>query len=271
MRSEPSNHPGHPSKLLLTAIASAPNFLAGIAGSFPFSALFSVGVILPQAAALSPSQLRSRSATDNEIALIYTLPVVLDPFAKRISVIVEGHVVLNQSPSSSDDNDDDETDDDSMEKSPLAIFVQSFLASDPLPLLLTHIPPSEQEAEQPPHVVPAPISRILGALDLAFPIPPPDPPIKLIRSVRAGMGYHLAELLLMVYAIRYITVEGMKISTSKDGKTILASGTVKAEVEVPESIVGKQSLGVNITRVKPDGGFARTRPSAPCLSSSDAY
>ena len=48
----------------------------------------------------------------------------------------------------------------------------------------------------------------------------------------------------------------MKIAGTQDGKEILASGTVVAEVEVPGSLVGEGGVGVEVRWVRPDGKFA---------------
>lgn len=211
-----------------------PNVLLGIVGHFPFELEFDIGVVLPDESAgdengevgLSedrqssgrPGEMRQsgfleeeakkRENTRNVIARVHTKPIFLHPTAKNITVFVTGEILPPPStpspPSSASTLSVATAGDDIIPltntETPLASFVRSYLASTPLPLLLTHV-------RTPSSSTPKPISDLLALVTpLEFPIPPPDPPIHLIRSV---------------------TIEGMKVGTSKDGKTILASGTVR--------------------------------------------
>jgi hypothetical protein len=203
-RSIPPSSPvtASPPKLILDASASIPNLVQGIAGHFPFEIDFQVGVVLPKSDGDGDKPEDENlliSSSDgkalNRIAVVHTLPLSLNPTAKNIPIYITGEILPPPPPSNSTPPGE----------SPLGNFVRSYLASQPLPLVLTHLPKNGSSSPSRSSL-PKPISDILSAITpLMFPVPPPNPPIHLIRSV---------------------TIEDMRISTGGKGKRILASGTV---------------------------------------------
>lgn len=175
-----SVYPSHEpvSRLLLDAGASIPNFFTGLTAYFPFRFDFDAGVVLPD-----------NALPGNRIAHVQSLPMDINPAFGRIALNASGEIVSSDKPADGS-------------PSALSRFIQAYLRNDPYPLLLQPLPSAN---------VPPPIWEIVRSFPpLVFPIPKPDPPLQLMRSVG---------------------IENMKITPS--GKIVLASGTVRTEIFIP--------------------------------------
>lgn len=118
---------------------------------------------------------------------------------------------------------------------PLEAFLTAYLHQTPCPL---HLTPYALSSSSPLSLIP---SMMLNYGPLQAPVPPPDPPLKPLKSIE---------------------IEGMKLSEGRDGK-MRASGKVKARIEVP-GLEDSQGVEVDVNWVQPDSESSSIFCSSIC-------